>query len=50
MQNIGFNEAKTQAMVYYAYYDGVVGGGIYIIYEKKKSKWKQVKVIPSWAA
>ena len=49
--NIGFNEEKNQALVYYGFDKGPsVGGGVYIVLEKKKKKWKCKKVIPSWAA
>jgi hypothetical protein len=47
---IGFNESKNQAMVYYGYNSGPgVGGGIFLIYENKGRKWKCKKVIPAWA-
>ena len=49
--NIGFNERKDQAFVYYGFDSGAgTGGGFYIIFEKKKNKWKQKVVIPAWAA
>ena len=49
--NIGFNEEKNQAFVYYGFDSGSgVGGGFYIIFEKKKGKWKNKAVIPAWAA
>lgn len=49
--NIGFNEDKTQALLYYGFDSGPgVGGGIYIILEKKRGKWKKKAVIPAWAA
>lgn len=49
--NIGFNEEKDQALVYYGFNSGPgVGGGVYIVFEKKKNKWKEKAVIPAWAA
>jgi hypothetical protein len=48
--NIGYNKSKTQAMIYYGYHYGIMGGGIYLIYEKKKKGWKNIKVITAWAA
>jgi hypothetical protein len=49
--NIGFNEAKDQALVYYGFDSGPgVGGGFYVVFEKKKRKWKQKGIIPAWAA
>ena len=49
--NIGFNKTHNQALVYYGFYSGPnVGGGLYIIFEKKGRKWKRKKVIPAWAA
>lgn len=49
--NIGFNESKNQALVYYAFDSGSgVGGGFYMVYEKKRRKWKQQGFIPAWAA
>jgi len=50
VSNIGFNEPKTQALVYYGFDSGPgVGGGIYIVFEKKRRKWKQQILIPAWA-
>ncbi len=49
--NIGFNEEKDQAFVYYGFDSGPgVGGGVYIVFEKKRKKWKRKIVIPAWAA
>jgi hypothetical protein len=49
--NIGFNEEKDQALIYYGFNSGSgVGGGVYIVFEKKKKKWKEKAVIPAWAA
>ena len=50
--NIGFNENKTQALVYYGFDGGGygIGGGFYIIFEKKRGKWKRKGVMPAWAA
>ena len=49
--NIGFNGERDQAFVYYGFNSGPgVGGGIYIVFEKKKNKWKCKAVIPAWAA
>ena len=48
--NIGFNEVKNQAMVYYGFDSGATGGGVYIIYKKKGIRWKIKKVISAWAA
>ncbi len=51
LSNIGFNKEKDQAFVYYGFSSGPgVGGGIYIVFEKKREKWKTKKVIPAWAA
>ena len=47
---IGFNETKTQAMIYYGYFGYYGGGGIYLIYKRKKKKWKRVCLIPAWAS
>ncbi len=50
LSNIGFNKERNQAFVYYGYTKGVnSGGGVYIIFEKKRNKWKQKGVIPVWA-
>ncbi|MGD2033805.1 MAG: hypothetical protein PVF73_02040 [Bacteroidales bacterium] len=49
--NIGFNKEKDQAFVYYGFDSGPgVGGGIYIVFEKKRKKWKRKATIPAWAA
>lgn len=49
--NIGFNETKTQAILYYGYIFGpMVGGGVYFIYKKKKNRWKRKKTLPAWAS
>ncbi len=49
LSNIGFNERKNQAMVYYGAIIGSgAAGGIYVIYKLKKGKWKQKKIIPAW--
>jgi hypothetical protein len=49
--NVGVNKEKNQGLVYYGFSSGKeVGGGIYIIYERKKKKWKRKMVIPAWAA
>ena len=49
--NIGFNERNDQALMYYGFDSGAgIGGGFYIVFEKKKNKWKEKVVIPAWAA
>jgi hypothetical protein len=49
--NIGYNDNSDQALVYYGFDSGPgVGGGIYLIFERKRNKWKLKKVLPSWAA
>jgi len=49
--NIGFNEEMTQAILYYGYNAGAASaGGVYLIYEKKRGKWKKRKLIPAWAS
>ena len=49
--NIGFNEEKSQAFVYYGFNSGALAaGGIYIIFEKKRGKWKEKAVIPAWTS
>ena len=49
--NIGFNEDKSQALVYYSFDSGsMAAGGIYLLYEKKRRKWKQKGFMPSWAS
>lgn len=49
--NIGFNKEKDQALVYYGFNSGPgVGGGVYIVFEKRRNKWKCKKVIPAWAS
>jgi hypothetical protein len=51
LSNIGYNEEKNQALIYYGFDSGPgVGGGFYVIYEYNGRKWKCKKVIPSWAA
>jgi hypothetical protein len=50
LSNIGFNDKRTQAMVYYGFSGLSIGGGFYIIYEKKKNKWRELKTIPAWAS
>jgi hypothetical protein len=50
LSNIGFNKERDQAFVYYGFSSGPgVGGGIYIVFEKKREEWKPKKVIPAWA-
>jgi hypothetical protein len=50
LSNIGFNDAKDQALVYYGFNSGPgVGGGFYMVFESKGKRWKCKKVIPSWA-
>lgn len=50
LSNVGFNPARTQALVYYGYQGGpMTGGGVYVIYNKKKSRWKVGKTIGAWA-
>jgi len=40
--NIGFNKENNQALIYYSFNSGAsVGGGFYMVYEKKRRKWKQ---------
>jgi hypothetical protein len=49
--NIGFNDAKSQALVYYGFYSGPgVGGGCFLVLENNGRKWKCKKVIQAWAA
>ncbi len=48
--NIGFNEEKTLALVYYGFDSEGVGGGAYLIYKRKRGKWKLQKIIPSWSS
>ena len=49
--NIGFNDDMSQALLYYGFESGpMAGGGCYLIYEKKRRKWKQKGFIPAWAA
>jgi len=49
--NVGFNGTKTQAIIYYGYRSApLVGGGVYVIYERKKTKWKIRKKIGAWAS
>jgi hypothetical protein len=51
LSNIGFNEARNQALVYYSFNSGPgVGGGFYLVLENNGRKWKCKKVIPAWAA
>ena len=51
LSNIGFNEQKTQAIIYFGHQSGpLVGGGQLIIYEFKKGKWKKVKEIALWVS
>jgi hypothetical protein len=46
LSNIGFNEAKNQAIVYYGFFVGQgLDGGAYIIYEKRRKKWKKKGLI-----
>ena len=47
---IGFNKEKTQAIFYYGYVFGGLGGGGYLVYNKKRKKWKFKEYIPVWAA
>lgn len=50
LSNIGFNNRKNEAMVYYGQNIGSrAAGGVYVIYKLKKGKWKQKKIIPSWS-
>jgi len=49
--NIGLNEEMNQALVYYSFNSGSgVGGGFYLVYAKRRKKWKQVGFIPAWAS
>lgn len=49
--NIGFNKEHDQALVYYSFNSGAgVGGSFYMVYEKKRKKWKQKGFIPAWAS
>ena len=49
--NIGFNEDKTQAFVYYGFDKGALTAtGGYFIFEKKRGKWKIKACIPSWSS
>lgn len=49
--NIGFNDENNQALIYYSFNSGAgVGGGFYLVYEKKRKKWKQKGFIPAWAS
>ena len=50
LSSVGFNDKRTQAIVYYGYSGLSIGGGIYIIYQKKKNKWRELKTIPAWAS
>ena len=48
--NIGFNEEKNQALMYYGFYNGPLSaGGFFIVFEKKRDKWKEKFVIPIWS-
>jgi hypothetical protein len=49
--NIGFNKEHNQALIYYSFNSGAgVGGGFYMVCEKKRKKWKQKGFIPAWAS
>jgi hypothetical protein len=51
LTNVGFNPTRTQAFVYYGYQGGpMTGGGIYVVYIKKKTRWKVAKTIGVWAS
>ena len=48
--NIGFDDTKSQALVYYEFLSNSINGGrAYIVLCKKSKKWKIKKVIPSWS-
>ena len=50
LSNIGYSDDKNQALIYYGTIQGPMsGGGVYLIYEKKKTNWKLKKVIGAWA-
>ncbi len=47
--NIGFADEKKQALVYYGFDSGPgVGGGVYLIFEKKRGKWHNKAAFPAW--
>lgn len=48
--NIGFDVCGKQAMVYYGFSSGPIGAGLYIIYQKKRIKWRRKKIIAVWSA
>ncbi|MEM7379743.1 MAG: hypothetical protein AAF361_00945 [Bacteroidota bacterium] len=49
--NVGFNKKMNQALLYYSYHAGPgAAGGVYLVYKKKRGKWKKRKVIPAWAS
>lgn len=49
LSNIGFNDNKNQALVYFgAYLRSRSGVGVYLVYECKNGKWKLKKKIPAW--
>jgi hypothetical protein len=51
LTNVGFNPTRTQALVYYGYQGGpMTGGGVYIVYIKKRTRWKVAKAIGAWAS
>jgi hypothetical protein len=50
ISNIGYSDNYDQALLYYGSIQGPMsGGGVYLIYEKRASKWKLKKVIGAWA-
>jgi hypothetical protein len=51
LTNVGFNPPRTQALVYYSYQGGPMsGGGVYVVYVKKRKRCKDAKTIGAWAS
>lgn len=50
ISNIGYSEDKTQAFIYFGKIQGAMSaGGVYLVYEKKKAKWRKKKIVGAWA-
>jgi hypothetical protein len=48
--NVGFNSNGDQAFVYYGWQLGPVGGGVYLLYNRKGTRWKLIRKFGAWAA
>lgn len=49
--NVGFNTARTQALVYFAYYCGpLCAGGSFFSLEKKGTRWKIAREVQLWVS